>query len=214
MKKLFSLLCTLLFSSLFTVFAAADVIFGPTMAIFVAIRYWYVSLLVIAVIVAGCLGAVDAITADKIAEINAQKTQAAMSEIIPGGSFTSIEFADTTGLIKEVYTAEVDGQPAGLCMKVTPGGFGGTIEIIVGVSPENQVLGLKIVKTSETSGLGTRADEPEWRAQFVGKTGPLTVQKNVATGENDIVAISGATVTSKAVTAGVQAALDFAAANQ
>ena len=51
MKKLFSLLCTLLFSSLFTVFAAADVIFGPTMAIFVAIRYWYVTLLVIAVIV-------------------------------------------------------------------------------------------------------------------------------------------------------------------
>ena len=51
MKKLFFILLILLFSSIFTVFASADVIFGPAMALVLAIHYWYVTLLVIAVIV-------------------------------------------------------------------------------------------------------------------------------------------------------------------
>lgn len=51
MKNLFCLLTTLLFSLLFTVFASADVIRGPGMAVILAIHYWYISLLVIALIV-------------------------------------------------------------------------------------------------------------------------------------------------------------------
>ena len=153
-------------------------------------------LLIITVIVAGVLGAVDAITADKIAELAVQKTQHAMGAII------------------SVYTASVGGQYAGMCIRVSPSGFSDVIEMIVGISPENTVLGVEIVSSSETSGLGSRASEDEWRAQFVGKTGPLTVQKNTATGENDIVAITGATITSRAVTEGVQTALDYAAAHQ
>ena len=172
------------------------------------------TLLVISLIVAGCLGFVDALTADKIEAITEQKTQDAMSAVIPGAQFTEQKFTDESGLIQQVYSAEASGQYAGLCVKVAPMGFSGAIGIIVGISPENQVLGIEIVSSTETAGLGSRASEPEWREQFVGKTGPLTVQKNTASGENDIVAISGATITSKAVAAGVQAALDYAAANQ
>ncbi|HIU42785.1 MAG TPA: FMN-binding protein [Candidatus Ventrousia excrementavium] len=171
-------------------------------------------LLIITVIVAGVLGAVDAITADKIAELAVQKTQNAMGAIISGAQFESVDFTDETGIINEVYTASVGGQYAGMCIRVSPNGFSDVIEMIVGISPENTVLGVEIVSSSETSGLGSRASEDEWRAQFVGKTGPLTVQKNTATGENDIVAITGATITSRAVTEGVQAALDYAAAHQ
>lgn len=171
-------------------------------------------LLIITVIVAGILGAVDGITADKIADIKVQKTQEAMQGIIAGGSFEAVDFTDDTGVIQEVYSATVNGEYAGMCFKVAPNGFSGVIGIIVGVSPENQVLGIEIISSSETSGLGSRASEEEWRGQFVGKSGPLTVQKNVASGENDIVAISGATITSRAVTSGVQAALDYAAQHQ
>ncbi len=172
------------------------------------------TLLVITLIVAGCLGAVDAITADKIESLALEKIQRAMNEVIPGGSFEQVEFSDDSGLIQAVYTATVSGEYAGMCFEVSPNGFGGAIGLIVGVSPENTVLGVQVVSSTETSGLGSRASEPEWREQFVGKTGPLTVQKNVASGENDILAISGATITSKAVTSGVQAALDYAAAHQ
>ena len=171
-------------------------------------------LLIITVIVAGVLGAVDAITADKIAELAVQKTQNAMGAIISGAQFEPVDFTDETGIINEVYTASVGGQYAGMCIRVSPNGFSDVIEMIVGISPENTVLGVEIVSSSETSGLGSRASEDEWRAQFVGKTGPLTVQKHTATGENDIVAITGATITSRAVTEGVQTALDYAAAHQ
>lgn len=172
------------------------------------------TLLIITVLVAGCLGAVDAITADKIADINAQKIQRAMNEIIPGASFEPAELTGEPGVIKAVYTATAAGRHAGLCFEVSPNGFGGALGLIVGISPENTVLGVQVVSSTETSGLGSRASEPEWREQFTGKSGPLTVQKNAASGENDIVAISGATITSKAVANGVQAALDYAAANQ
>lgn len=172
------------------------------------------TLLVITLIVAGCLGAVDAITADKIESLALEKIQRAMNEVIPGGSFEEIEFTDDSGLIQAVYTATVSGEYAGMCFEVSPNGFGGAIGLIVGISPENTVLGVQVVSSTETSGLGSRASEPEWREQFVGKTGPLTVQKNVASGENDILAISGATITSRAVSSGVQAALDYAAAHQ
>lgn len=170
-------------------------------------------LLIITVIVAGVLGGVNAITADKIAELAVQKTQQAMSGIIPGAQFEQVDFTDESGIINEVYTATSGGEYAGMCIRVSPNGFSDVIEIIVGISPENTVLGIEIVSSSETSGLGSRASEDEWRAQFVGKTGPLTVQKNTATGENDIVAITGATITSRAVAEGVQTALDYAAAH-
>lgn len=173
-----------------------------------------VPLLVITLIVAGCLGAVNAITADRIAQIEVEKTHAAMGAVIEGASFTPVDFTDETGMITGVYTATVNGEYAGMCLQVSPNGFSAAIGMIVGISPENEVLGVEIVSSSETSGLGSRASEDEWRAQFVGKTGPLTVQKNTATGENDIVAITGATITSQAVTDGVQAALDYATANQ
>ena len=51
MKKLFSILLILLFSLLFTVFASADVMWGPGMAVILAIHYWYITLLVIALII-------------------------------------------------------------------------------------------------------------------------------------------------------------------
>ena len=136
------------------------------------------TLLVITLIVAGCLGAVDAITADKIESLALEKIQRAMNEVIPGGSFEQVEFSDDSGLIQAVYTATVSGEYAGMCFEVSPNGFGGAIGLIVGVSPENTVLGVQVVSSTETSGLGSRASEPEWREQFVGKTGPLTVQKN------------------------------------
>ena len=61
-------------------------------------------LLIITVIVAGVLGAVDAITADKIAELAVQKTQNAMGAIISGAQFEPVDFTDETGIINEVYT--------------------------------------------------------------------------------------------------------------
>ena len=94
---------------------------------------------------------------------------------------------------------------------VAPRGFGGEIVMIVGVNTEGVVTGVVITEMSETAGLGAKADDPSFLSQYVGKSGSLTVVKGNA-GETQISAITGATVTSRAVTDGVLAAMKAAAA--
>ena len=83
-----------------------------------------------------------------------------------------------------------------------------------GIDGQGAVLGVRIVELSETPGLGAKADDAKWLAQYQGTSGQLNVVKAATGNESDIVALSGATITSKGVTAGVQTALDFAAAQQ
>ena len=82
--------------------------------------------------------------------------------------------------------------------------------MIVGVDREKTVTGVKIISMSETPGLGSKAQEPEFNDQFIKKdvSKPLKVIKSGIIDENEIVAISGATITSTAVTSGVNAAVD------
>ena len=83
--------------------------------------------------------------------------------------------------------------------------------MIVGVSGEGAVLGVQIVNMSETAGLGANAEKPEFLQQYEGQQGDLTVVKSATGAEGEIVALSGATITSNGVTSGVQSALDLAA---
>jgi electron transport complex protein RnfG len=103
------------------------------------------------------------------------------------------------------------GKNDGFCLQVEPMGFGGAITMIVGVDGQGAVLGVEIVELSETPGLGAKADDVKWLAQYQGASGSLNVVKAATGNPGDITALSGATITSKGVTAGVQTALDFAA---
>ena len=74
---------------------------------------------------------------------------------------------------------------------------------MVGVDDGGSVTGVVILSHSETAGLGARADSPEFLGQYTGKSGTITVND----GDNAIDGLSGATITSKAVTTGVNTAL-------
>ena len=97
-------------------------------------------------------------------------------------------------------------------MEVTPGGFDNTITMMVGVDTEGKVLGISVISHTETAGLGavaaagTPAGEA-FRAQFVGTSGSVSVSKDGGT----IDAITGATITSRAICAGINAALEVVA---
>lgn len=82
---------------------------------------------------------------------------------------------------------------------------------MVGITADGNISGVKIGNHSETPGLGSKASEPTFKDQFKGKgtDKSLTVVKGNASNDNDIAAISGATITSKAVTSGVNAAIDL-----
>lgn len=182
-----------------------------------------VTLLVTCVVVAAALGGVNAITEDKIEAINKEKTEIAMKAVVADPDNTT--FSDKLELTDEmvaaagsvtldsVYEAQVNGQSAGHAIKVVASGSQGKIEMMVGVDAEGTVTGVSIVKNSETSGIGSKvmtnmptAAGVGVLSQFEGKSaadGTLTVGANVD-------AISGATVSTRGVTNGVNAALAVA----
>ena len=156
------------------------------------------TLLIIAAVCAGLLGLVNAITEEQIAILTEQKTQASMQEVMPdASSFEEVDYtgADTTGLVTAANAAlDASGNVIGYVVQTEPSGFGGVIQMVTGVS---------IIDMSETSGLGTNAAKPAFKDQFLGTTGDLAVNKDGGT----IDALTGATITSRAVTNGVNAAV-------
>ena len=163
------------------------------------------TLLAITAVVAVALAGVNMVTAPAIAALNAQKTQDAIEMVLPGGG-EEVEFPETA-LVSKVYASET-----GYAVEVTPGGFDNTITMMVGVDKDGKVLGISIISHTETAGLGavaaagTPAGEA-FRGQFVGASGSVAVTKD--NGEMD--AITGATITSRAICVGVNAALEVVA---
>ena len=166
------------------------------------------TLLLICAVTAGLLAGVNAVTAPVIEELNAAATQEAISAVLPGGFDSEItDFSDATGLVSKVYQGE-----AGYAIEVGPGGFDNTITMMVGIDNEGKVLGISIVSHTETAGLGAVADAETpkgiaFREQFIGTSGSVAVSKDG--GQMD--AITGATITSRAICVGVNAALDCVA---
>ena len=177
------------------------------------------TLTVISLVVAALLGFVNSITKDKIAEIDAENTRIAMSAVAPEGS----EFGDKMdisdavaaaasaqgGKIVEMYPMTNGGADAGYVVKVSASGSQGTITMMVGVDANKAITGISVISHSETSGIGTKVvgNEPNSAGvpvldQFVGMSGSgsLVVGKNV-------IAVSGATVSTKGITMGANAAL-------
>ncbi len=153
------------------------------------------TLFVITAAVAGGLAGVNAITKDRIAAAKAEKTQKAILEVLPDGAAAAeIAFTDESGLVTAVYASV-----SGYAVKVAPNGFGGAIEMMVGISKDGKCLGISIISHAETPSLGAVAAADSaagkaFREQFIDYDGILD-------------AISGATITSTAIETGVNAAI-------
>ena len=165
-----------------------------------------VTLLLITAVVAVILAGVNSVTAPRIADLNARKTQEAVEAVLPGGG-VEVAFTDSTGLVATVYQGD-----AGYAVKVNPSGFNGTVSMMVGVDNNGSVLGISIISQTETAGLGavsaadTSAGEA-FRGQFAGMSGSVSVSKD----GGQVDALTGATITSRAVCTGVNAALNAVA---
>ena len=178
-----------------------------------------VTLLGTCLIVALLLGLVNGVTADKIAAIDAEKTRVAMSAVVPEGSeFTdALDLTDDVvaaakaqgGTITELYGVTNGGAEAGYVAKVSASGSQGTITMMVGIDANKAITGISVVSHSETSGIGTKVVENKPNAagtpvldQFIGMSGA----GSLVVGSN-ITAVSGATVSTKGITMGANAAL-------
>lgn len=148
------------------------------------------------------------VTKDRIAALSAKAEQDAMITTLPeANNFVKLNYSGD-GIVTAVYEGKAkDKTVVGHCVKVEPIGYGGAISMIVGVNADGTVQGVKIISMSETPGLGAKANEPEFTEKYIGKTAGIKVKKSGAPADDEISAISGATVTSKAVTEGVNAAI-------
>lgn len=174
----------------------------------------------ITLVVALALGAVNAVTAGPIAEQNAQKIKDSLENVMPGAESEQIDVPEGTTVTTETknatsvtilsaYKMTKDGADAGFCVEVGPTGFGGAVDTMVGIDSDGKVTGISVISaSSETPGLGARSTEPEFQAQFAGQVG---TEVAVAKDGGSIDALTGATITSRAVSEGVVAAAQFAA---
>ena len=114
--------------------------------------------------------------------------------------------------VKEIYEAlDSSGNIIGYTISLDTKGYGGNIELLVGVSTDSKVAGIKVLNHGETPGLGAKSAEPEFQDRFLDKSAEseLTVVKEETTSENEVQAISSATITSKGVVSGVNLAIDI-----
>lgn len=160
-------------------------------------------LFVITAVSAGILAGVNSLTAPVIAANAKAKREESMSKVLPEATeFVKTDFVDENSSVTEVYSAG----DAGYVVLCEPRGYGGTISVAVGIKSDLTVSGIDITSHSETPGLGANCTTDSFKGKFVGKTKDIEVVKTTPTG-NQIDAISSATVTSKAVTRGVNDAL-------
>lgn len=138
------------------------------------------------------LSLVNSVTADIIYENNVKSENAARAELIAADSFNDMGDG--------IFIALKGGKCAGYCVKAETKGYGGALKLLVGFDDKLRLSGIKITESSETAGLGSKAGEPAFSESLRGKEPLLTVKKNGGAGKSEVDAISGATITSKAVT--------------
>lgn len=171
-----------------------------------------VVLFLITLISALLLGFVNSVTAPQI-KLNQEKTRAeAMALLIPDSEFELVEeeVVSDSGAptLRNVYKAVQGGETVGYCMEALPSGFGGELTVVVGILKDGTIAGAQVTSMSETPGLGAKS-QSDWINQYAGMAadGSLAVTKD----GGSVVPITGATITSRAVTLGVNTAASYAA---
>lgn len=166
-------------------------------------------------IVAGlALGLTNALTEKAIAEQNAaDEARARQSVMTNADSFEAVDVPEGTEIdgvtILSCYNASEGGEACGRIVKAAVKGYGGTIEVTVGIAADGTITGINCGGGSfaETAGLGAKVKEAAFTDQFTGMTAPVLVTKDG--GEVD--AVTAATISSRAVCKAVSAAAEFAA---
>ncbi len=177
-------------------------------------------LLAITVVAGLCLGFVYELTKEPIAQVEEQAKKEAWQAVFPDADLSdfvedevnedaadeALTEMDVNGSIDEVCTV---GDTGYVITTTDKEGYGGDIQITVGITTDGTINGVSILSISETAGLGMRAQEPSFYTQYEGiNTDHFYVAKDGGEGD-PIDALSGATITSRAVTGAVNAAIGY-----
>ncbi|HEY5556140.1 FMN-binding protein [Acetobacterium sp.] len=130
------------------------------------------------------------------------KTQVMKTLVTEADTFTPIDGKT------DWFTASKSGQTIALVVPGESKGYGGKITMLVAVSPEGKVMNFEILKANETPGLGDGANKEPFKKQFTDKNSEALIVTKDPSNTKNIQAMTGATISSKAVTLGVKGAVD------
>ena len=160
-----------------------------------------VLLMVICAVVSAVLGAVNMVTAPVIADIAAAKTTAAYNEVLPSAAgYEAVDYTDAN-------VTAVAKCAEGTVVEVSISGSQSMLALAIGVDNDGVITGVSVIDHGETPGLGAKSTEAEWRAQFVGQSSGLALDKK----GGEVAPLTGATITSQAIVDACQIAIDTAA---
>lgn len=167
-----------------------------------------VVLLAICIVVTLALSSTNLLTRGPIAKITAENNQKAMQKVLEAESYTQQTL--TLDGVDYTYNIAANGEEiVGYIFISAANGYGGNVSVMTAINPDGSVKAVEILDVSnETPGLGQNATKPGFYEQFIGKSGETSVVKNGAVAEKgEVDAITGATITSKAVSHAVNEAL-------
>lgn len=161
-------------------------------------------LMIVAGIAAASLSITYILCSEKIASQQMMERMEAQKEVLPeADSFIETKRA-INGKEIDCFVGRKNRNNVGVVLMVSPQGYGGAIDMVVGVDTKGRVTGVKILKLNETPGLGLNAAEKKFLAQFKRKSLEDKLKAKL-----DIQMISGATITTQAVGNGVREALEI-----
>ena len=149
-------------------------------------------LLLISMITALLLSCVNALTVNRIAENAEREKSEAIASIFPNAQ-NNEQLNVTFEGMSAIYKVHSDDSVLGYVAQVNPLGFGGEMTVMVGVSSDGKVAGVKLISHSETPGLGSRVENSVYLSQYIGK------DKSTLNPKIDIDIITGSTISSSAI---------------
>lgn len=166
-----------------------------------------VSLLIICGVVTALLAGTNALTADTIAQQDADKAAASRSIVLPAAKV----FKENSENGIDYYTGYDGSDLVGYTFTTAEKGYGGDVQVMTGITAKGEVSGVVILSHDETPGLGANAVKDSFTSQYKQPLtfdgGQFTVIKNAEPKDGEIEALTGATITSRAVTAAVNDAV-------
>lgn len=163
------------------------------------------------------LGVVYSVTAEPIARQQEIIANESRKQVLPNAdAFVPVDVSGVVadgsdfGEIQDVYAGmDAQGTLTGYTLAISTKGYSPNLELTVGIDTAGVVQGVDISSHEETPGLGANATNTDFLGQFVGADGPLTVVKTATGQTGEVQALTGATITSRAVTNAVNMARDF-----
>ena len=171
-----------------------------------------IALFLICLVATSLLALANSVTAPIIDELAVKTEMESRKKVVT----LAEEFVDKNeNGVSYALGLDGEGNPLGMVFTTTAKSYGGEILVMTGVDMDGKVSGVELLSINDTAGLGMNATKSDFRSQFLGLVNGIKVMINSSNHDNnEITALTGATITSQAVTDAVNAALaDFEKVN-